>query len=226
MAKKATLAQVGAFWTMIHTLFLGLFTEKNDDLLSKIDGSKIQDAIDIPGKNNFLFEFIKWINNGCKLNYLLINAFVLGDIFKHRAEEGNRRLYFDSSYNTACIQPYLKKLIPIRNDFGKISEYNLPKNMKDSEIQKATGNPGCMSFDDYCCLKYLLIFQPESAKQIFGFELSKSKWYVLHVILPNGEKVAVCVYWDDDEWDFGSCAFGVHTWLVHRAFLFFSTAKK
>ncbi len=209
---------------MISNLFVTMLTEKSKKI-SEIDGQKIQDAIDMPDKENFLSEFIKWINNGCKLTYQLVNGFVFGDVFKHRAETGDKRLYFGDNYRELCVIPNLKKFIAIR-ELGRPNEYRLPKSMKDSEIQTATDNPGNMDFETYCCLKYLLIFQPELAEQFLGgYKLNKKEWYVMHVELPDGRVVAVGLGWGGGEWYFYAFSLGGLTWCKGDLFLSFATKK-
>ncbi len=222
--KPTTLGQIGQLLMMISNLFVTMLTEKSKKI-SEIDGDKIQSAIDISDKENFLSEFIKWINNECKLTYQLVNGFVFGNVFKHRAETGDKRLYFGDNYRDWCVIPNLKKFISIR-ELGKPNEYRLPKNMKDSEIQTVTGNPGNMDFEAYSILKYILIFQPELAEQFLGgYKLSKKEWYVMHVELPDGRLVSVDLGWVGDAWGFDAFSLGGHTWFEGYLFLSFATRK-
>lgn len=223
--KPTTLGQIGQLLMMISNLFVTMLTEKSKKI-SEIDGDKIQNAIDMPDKENFLSEFIKWINNGCKLTVQLVNGFVFGDVFKHRAETGDKRLYFGDNYRNWCVLPWFKKFIAIR-ELGRPNEYRLPKSMKDNEIQAATGNPGNIDFETYSILKYILIFQPELAEQFLGgYKLNKKEWYVMHVELPDGRVVAVYLRWDDDEWRFLASSLGAYTWGEGDLFLSFAAAKK
>jgi len=194
-----------------------------EDAISKINGVPIQKAIDELGSGVTQTEFIKWINNGCRLNKILANAFTVGDIFHHRAEEGDRRLWL-SENTQSYLKPYLKKVIPIRTDFGKLSEYCLPNNMNDSSIQKNAGNPGLVEFETFLCVMYLLIFVPELGKQVLGYTLRKDKWYLFHVMI-DGKKVAFAVYWLGVVWRFDTNGFGSgRVWSEGTLFLSFATA--
>ena len=178
----------------------GLLTTK-DDAIPTIDGTLIQKAIDECGSGTTQAEFIKWINNGCRLTTILANAFTVGEFLRHQAEKGDHRLWL--SYNTQnwLIKPNLKKVVPIRTDLRKLSANRLPNNMNDSSIQENAGNPGCMTEEEFFCVMYLSIFQPGLAKQVLGFTLQKDRWYIFHVMV-GGKKVAFGVYWRDVQWRF------------------------
>jgi len=68
MATKANKEQVATFLGALVTLLLGKHSEK----ISKIDGEKIQQAIDTDDKAGLLDRIIKFINNGC--NFVLVIA--------------------------------------------------------------------------------------------------------------------------------------------------------
>jgi hypothetical protein len=215
MEKAATSGQFRSFVG-------GLLTTK-DDTVAMMDGALIQKAIDKCGSGMTQAELVKWINNGCRLTTVLANAFTVGDIFRHRAEKGDRRLYLSDNTQNWAIIPNLKKVIPIRTDLGKLSEYTLPHSMNDSSIQTNAGNPGFMELEVFLCVMYLLIFQPNLAEQVLGYTLRKDKWYLFHVMV-DGKKVAFCVYWVDDEWYFDARGFdyGVD-WGAGLLFLSFDT---
>jgi len=205
-----------------RTLVGGLLTTK-DDAIPTINGELIQKAIDECGSGTTQAELIKWINNGCRLEQILANEFTVGDIFRHRAEEGDRRLWL-SENTQSHLNPYLKKVIPIHANLGKLSEYCLPNNMNDSSIQSSVGNPGLMEFEKFLCVMYLLIFASELAKQALGYTLKKDKWYLFHVMV-NGEKIVFSVDWDDNEWYFDARDFdNGRGWLEGFRFLFFANA--
>jgi len=200
----------------------GLLTTK-DDAVTIIDGTLIQNGIDECGSGITQSEFIKWINNGCRLNVVLANAFVVGDVFRHQAETGDRRLWLSDNTQNWLIKPNLKKVIPIRTDLRKLSEYCLPKSMNDTLIQEVTENPGFMSEEDFLCVMYLLIFQPKLAKQVLGFNLQKNKWYIFHTMI-NGKKVAFNGRWFGGEWVFSADDFDVgYDWRGGGVFLFPAT---
>lgn len=216
MEKAATSGQ-------FRTFVGGLLTTK-DDAIPMINGTLIQKAIDECGNGMTQTELIKWINNGCRLQTVLANAFTVGDIFRHRAEKGNLRLWLSENTQNWAIKPNLKKVIPIRTDFGKLSEYALLNSMKDSLIQTNTGNPGCMELEVFLCVMYLLIFQPELAKQVLGYTLRKDKWYIFHVMV-NGKKIAFYVGWGADGWNFNARDFDFGGgWSAGSLFLCFAIA--
>ena len=198
----------------------------NSKKLSEIDGDKIQEAIDAEDKETFFDNLIKFINNGCRFNYILANVFMVGDIFRQRATKGDTRMDISGNTEDWIIKPNLKRMVQVRNDLGNLSEYVLPENMDDTRIQEGAGNPGCMDLDTFFCVSYLLIFQPQLAKQVLGYELKKDKWYLFHVLV-NGKKVAVGLYWDGDEWRWHAGDFDDgRDWSAGDVLLFFATAKK
>jgi len=189
--------------------FIGkLLVKVKDEKVTEIDKIKIQEAIDSLSSEEatVLDKFISFINNGCQPTTVLVNSFIVGDIFCHRAEKGDHRLYLSDNTQNWLIKPNLKKVISIRTDLGKLSEYFLPKNMNDSSIQSNTGNPGLMELETFFCVMYLLIFQPELGKRALRFSLQKDKWYIFHVMV-NGKKVAFSVRWDVGEWFFSAGGF-------------------
>lgn len=199
----------------------GLLTTK-DDTVTLMDGALIQKAIDECGNGTTQTELMKWINNGCRLTTVLANAFTVGEVFRHRAEKGYRRLWLSDNTQNWVILPNLKKVIPIRTDLGKLSEYQLPNNMNDSSIQTNSGNPGLMELEVFLCVMYLLIFQPQLAEQVLGYKLRKDKWYLFHVMV-NVSLVAFNVHWNGVEWHFGAYAFDRgDAWLAGRSFLSFA----
>lgn len=195
-----------------------------EDIINQIDGTFIQNAIDECGSGKTQSEFVKWINNGCRPNTILTNSFIVRDIFRHRAEKGDRRLYLGDNFQNWVVKPNLEKVIPISTDIGKLSEYCLPSNMNDSSIQTNTGNPDLMELEVFLCVIYLLIFQPELAKQVLGYSLQKNKWYLFHVMV-NGKKVAFNVFWNDDEWDLDACKFDTYDWWNQDCVFLFPATK-
>lgn len=203
-----------------------LLVKGSDEKVALIDKQKIQNAINLLSSNseNAFQGFVDLINNDFKLQTILTNAFTVGDIFRHRAEQGDCRLFLSDNTQAWLVKPNLKKVIPIRTDPRKLTKYCLPKNMNDSSIQQNAGNPGCMTEEEFFLVMYLLIFQPELGKQALGFALAKDKYYIFHVTL-NGRKVAFFVDWHDDEWFFDALEFGtVLDWNEGRVFVSFAAA--
>lgn len=202
--------------------FVGGLLTTTEDAIPMIDSDAIQKAIDECGSGTTQAELIKWINNGCRLQQLLVNAFTVGDIFRHRAEKGDRRLWLSDNTKNWLIKPNLKKVIPIHTDLGKIVENRLPNNMNDTSIQKLAGHPGFMDEETFLLVMYLLIFQPELGKQVLGYALQKDKVYIFHIMV-DGKQVAFSVGWDGDEWGFGADGFDDgFVWI--GGFLFLSFA--
>ena len=205
-----------------RTLVGGLLTT-NDETINIIDGELAQKAIDEMGNGPTRAEFIKWINNGCRLTTVLPNAFTVGDVFRHIAEKGDRRLYLSDSTQNWLIKPFVKKVIPIPATSRKISEHRLPQSMNDSAIQILAGTPGLLEAEEFLLIMYVLIFQPALAKELLGYELKKDKYYICHVMV-NGKKVAFCVSWDGGAWYFRDYDFDRNTWSEGCLFLSFATA--
>ncbi len=214
--KKA--ATSGQFRTFVG----GLLTTK-DEAIPEIDGGLIQKAIDECGNGTTQAELLKWINNGCRLTTVLANAFTVGDVFRHRAEKGDRRLYLSDNTQNWLIKPNLKKVIPIGTNPRKLSEYQLPQSMNDTSIQEKAGNPGCMDEETFLCVVYLLIFQPELASQVLGYSLRKDKVYIFHVMIGD-KKVAFGVGWCGGGWSLFASDFGNGDgWSEGGLFLSFAT---
>ena len=206
--------------------FVGkLLVKGSDEKVATIDKTKIQRAINsLSNEEKVMENLIMFINNDCQLHTVLANAFTVGDIFRHRAEKGDRRLWLSDDVLNWLIKPNLKKVIPIRAELlRKLSEYRLSENMNDSSIQTNAGNPGCMTEEEFLCVMYLLIFQPELGKEVLGYALRKDRWYLFHVLV-NGKKVAFGVDWYDDEWGFNAYSFGSGgDWGEGPLFLSFAT---
>lgn len=214
MAKAATSGQARSYNAMSVSCI-------DEETLQGIDGAKFQSIIDNP--DEFRAKFTAWINNGCNLQMVLVNAFTVGDVFRHRAEEGDRRLWLSSNTQNWLIKPNLKKVVPIPTKICKIGGYELTKDMDDSSIQEEAGSPGFMSEEEFFCVMYLLIFQPELAKQALGFTLKKDKYYIFHVVVGD-KKVTFVVYWDDVEWGFEAANFDNHyDWRKGFLFVSFTT---
>ncbi len=211
-------ASSGQFRNLIGNLNMSPETNIN-----QIKGEYIQKAIDGCGSGITQSEFVKWINNGCCLNTVLVNAFTVGDVFRHRAEDGDRRLYLGDNFQNWIIKSNLKKIIPIRTDISKISEYKLSKNMNDTTIQEKAGNPGSMDLETFLCVLYLLIFQPALAKELLGYSLEKNKYYLFHVEI-DGKRVACSLDWDG-EWYLNAYKFDNDNWWDEVCVFLFPATK-
>jgi hypothetical protein len=194
--------------------------------ISRIDGVLIQKAINQLGNGTTQSEFINWINNGCRLNIVSVNEFTVGDIFCHRAEAGDHRLWFNDDIQNWLIKPNLKKIITINSNLKKLLEYRLSQNMNDSSIQENTNDPGFMTEEEFFLIFYLLIFQSDLAKQVLGYSLQKGKWYIFHGMV-NGKETTFYANWDDDGLSLDAYEFGINDWWSQGdVFLFLSTKAR
>lgn len=204
-----------------------LLVKGSDERVATIDKTKIQNAVNLLSKSEdetVIENFIKFINNDCQMEMLLANAFIVGDIFRHRAEKGDRRLWLGDNTQNWLIKPNLKKVIPVLTDLGKLIENRLPNSMNDTSIQTLAGNPGLMNEETFLCVMYLLIFQPELGKQVLGYALQKDKVYLFHVMV-DGKQVVFAVSWSEDEWDVSARAFDYgYDWSEGSLFLSFAIA--
>ena len=204
-----------------------LLVKGSDERVATIDKTKIQNAVNLLSKSEdetVIENFIKFINNDCQMEMLLANAFIVGDIFRHRAEKGDRRLWLGDNTQNWLIKPNLKKVIPVLTDLGKLIENRLPNSMNDTSIQTLAGNPGLMNEETFLCVMYLLIFQPELGKQVLGYALQKDKVYLFHVMV-DGKQVAFGVDWYEDEWRVLANDFGYgNDWGEGNLFLSFAIA--
>jgi hypothetical protein len=204
-----------------------LLVKGSDERVATIDKTKIQNAVNLLSKSEdetVIENFIKFINNDCQMEMLLANAFIVGDIFRHRAEKGDRRLWLGDNTQNWLIKPNLKKVIPVLTDLGKLIENRLPNSMNDTSIQTLAGNPGLMNEETFLCVMYLLIFQPELGKQVLGYALQKDKVYLFHVMV-DGKQVVFAVRWDEGEWNVPALVFDDGLgWIEGLLFLSFAIA--
>ena len=190
-----------------------------------MDSAMLQQAIRNFDKGILQVELIKWINNGCQLETVVANAFTVGQVFRQRATKGDTRMDISGNTNEWLIKPNINRVIRIDTTPHPLVEYVLPQNMNDSKIQEEARNPGMMTEDEFLLLMYLCIFAPTLAKQVFGFNLRKDKYYVCHVLV-GGKKKAFGVGWDGGEWYFNADGFGRNgAWSRVDVFLYFAAAK-
>lgn len=76
-----------------------------ENVISQVDSALIQKGIDECGSGATQAEFVKWINNGCRLNTVLANSFVVGDVFRHQTEKGDTRLWLSENTQNWVIKP-------------------------------------------------------------------------------------------------------------------------
>ncbi len=122
-----------------------------------------------------------------------LESFIVGDVFRHRDETCVPQ-YHGSNAKDWIFTPNAKVKIAIKQKLPKLSEYILPKDMNDSDIQSnAKSTP--MDEETFLLVLYLLIIKPELGKKILGYELRKDRWYLFHVKLSSGKVVAVNAFW-------------------------------
>jgi hypothetical protein len=131
---------------------------------------------------------------GIKMNIEKIKdskTFRIGAVFGHRVS-GLVPQYHGKSFKD-FLKPSKNKIITIPLSMSKLVDYVLPKNMNDTEIQNATKSTP-MDEDIFWAVLYLLIIEPELGKQLLGYELTESYFYIFHVIMVNGNVRTVRVH--------------------------------
>ncbi|MEI6022382.1 MAG: hypothetical protein WCQ32_00885 [bacterium] len=211
MEKTATSGQ-------FRTLVGGLLTT-NDEAINTIDGELIQKAINEMGNGSTRAEFIKWINNGCRLTPVLTNTFTVGDVFNNKVSKEGTSLFFSDNFKEWIINPFYKKNITIPSfSCKKVFEYLIPENINGSEVDERNFTPASMEIEDFLLILYLFIFQPILGKELFGYELEKEQHYMFHVLL-NGKKITCFLSKYGGGYNFNARIFNFSTWYTGRLFL-------
>jgi hypothetical protein len=168
----------------------------SDELIEKIDHEKMKQAVNqCFGGCETKAEFVKWINNDCRLTALSNDQFIVGQIFSGNNYEIDEWIFMDKNTRSILVEPNEGKIITISKFMGGHNEYVLPEAMNDSTIQDRTGSPGYMNEEHFLSCMYVSIFQPYAAKRKLGFSLRKSldNWYTFHVF--GNEIVSYRVRW-------------------------------
>ncbi len=202
-----------------------LLVKTNDEKVSLIDKTKIQNVIDsLSSGDDVVDSLIKFINDGKLLPEIdSMESFIVGQVFQH----GNKDLvpqWFGDNFKSWLWTSAQEKTISI-NVFGNniLKEYILPKNMNDTAIKNASKSSS-MTENQFWVMLYLLIINPKLGKRILKYELRKDKVYICHVKLSSGVSVAVDLYWFDDEWRLYAYDFDYgNDWYGGCVFLFPAT---
>jgi hypothetical protein len=205
---------------------IGKFLVKgSDEKVALINKKKIQTAINsLSSEDNTVIDnFIHFINNSCRLNVVMGDNFIVGDVFRHRGGEGYIHMYLGDNAQNGLFKPAKDRIIAINPIIGKLCEYVLPENMNDTVIQKnAKSSP--MSEDQFLLILYLLLIKPDLGKKILNYVLDKNKIYIFHVKLNSGTVVAVDVRWRGGEWYVRADDFDYDfPWGAGRVFLSLAT---
>lgn len=151
-----------------------------------------------------------------------LETFRIGDVFGHRVS-GLVPQYQGDNFKNWLFVPSQNKTITVPTTLSKLTDYVLPKNMTDTEIQNMTKSIP-MDEDTFWTVLYLLIIKPELGKELLGYELDKSKYYIFHVTMADGTVRAVYVRWSGDEWDCYAYAFDYGSaWYQGCVFVRFAT---
>ena len=208
--------------------FIGkLLVKGSDENIAKIDKTKIQNAlIALTSADSVAFNnVIAFINNDMRLNVITDQHFIVGDVFRHRGGEGYTPMYIWEGAQNLLFTPNKERVIAINKTIGKLRDYPLTENMNDSKIQKkAKSTP--MSEDEYFLAMFLLIVKPELGKEVLGYTLDTSKYYLFHVKLSSGKVVALGLGWYGAVWGVVDFAFDTNgNWNQGNMLLYFATAK-
>lgn len=152
-----------------------------------------------------------------------MSSFRIGDVFGHRNSSMVPQ-YHGDNFKSWFWAPNQNRTITIPSNMPKLVDYTLPKNMNDTGIQNATKSTP-MDEDTFWVVLYLLIIKPELGKELLGYELTKSNYYIFHVKMSDGTVRAVNVGWDDVEWYCYASSFDRgYDWRQGLVFVRFATA--
>lgn len=149
-------------------------------------------------------------------------SFRIGDVFGHRVYGLVPQRHGDNFTNLFFV-PSKNKTITIPFSMSKLTDYVLPRNMTDTEIQNTIKSTP-MDEDMFWAVLYLLIIKPELGKELLGYELTKLSYYIFHVKMTDGTVRVVIVGWRGDEWHFIANAFSnSKRWDTGDVFVRFAT---
>ena len=188
MAKAATSGQARAFNAMI-------ISRLDEEVLKQIDGGKFQqDAIDKP--ENFIPNFIEFINNGCRMQ-VIGNHEVNTDAIPSLPFDG-ATIEFHKKGGIIKLNPsaIVLHLSENQKDGKVIQGYELHKELKKMPVLSA------------CVLDYLLV-NPHLIPEEW-----KGKYiYFWGTIFrdPNGDLYVRCLFWRGGKWQ-SDCNWLGHVW--------------
>ena len=204
--------------------FVGkLLVSGNDEKISKIDKTKIQNAIDSFSRGGAVMDcFIDFINNGCQVvdktvkralkNLTLlckiivpkVEAFVVGDKFKQRAKkEIGIQMYIWDNFREWILNPMKTKILSSDGEI-MLEKFNLNKSMHDSQIKDELGNPKTIHVTLFLPLLFHLLKQQPNGEAKEDGLVNNGYANIFHVELEDGRVVAVGVRWIDVEWGLGA----------------------
>lgn len=207
MEKAATSGQVRALNSMISS-------NLTEEIFEKIDGGKLQEAIDNPKR--FMKSLINLINNGseiivskvmkflvfmCVVKIQPVKKFRVGDFFKHR--QGPIQMYLGDNFKSWILDKSKDLELSLENE-TELSKFKLIKNAWDTEIHTDFDKKPIIPVKIFLPLfKSLIENQPNGEAKEDGLDNS-GNFNIFNVDLteinPSLGVVAVYVYWDGVEW--------------------------
>ncbi len=216
MAKAATSGQARAFNAMTVSRI-------DEEALKQIDGEKLQKIIDKP--EEFIPNFIAWINNGCKISNqntvqtlknlaficeILIrdfSEFVVWDRFQPRAEDKvSISLRFGGNFINWILNPMKMKKVSLVNGL-KLKKFSLLKSMNDTEIQNELQNPKPIDVEIFLPLIWAMMLSQKNGEVKENGLLNNGYANIFHVKLDDNRVVAVSVFWHTSGWRLGADGF-------------------
>lgn len=207
MGKAATSGQVRALNSMISS-------NLTEEVFEKIDGEKLQEAIDNPKR--FMKSLINLINNGseiimskvmkflafiCVVKISPVKKFRVGDFFKHR--EGKIQMYLGDNFKNWILEKSKDLELSLEEE-TLLNKFLLKKNAWDSEIHTDFDKKPIIPVKIFLpLLKSLIENQPNGEAKEDGLDNSgySNIFNVdLTEINPELGVVAVDVYWCGGEW--------------------------
>lgn len=228
MAKAATSGQARAFNAMTVSRI-------DEETLKQIDSEKFQKAIDKP--EEFISNFIAWINNGCGITQQVVARilknltfvceiiignvaeFVVGEKFQYRAKDKvGIQLWISDNFMNWLIKPIKNKKVSL-TEGKKLEKLSLVKPMHDTEIQIELQNLNLIAVEIFLPLLWNMLSLQKNGEEKEDGLLTNGYANIFHVKLEDKSVVAVDVHWSDDEWDLDAMGFGyAFRWGNGRAF--------
>lgn len=140
----------------------------------------------------------------CKIIVPKMEAFVVGDKFKHGTKkEVGIQMYIWDNFREWILNPMKSRILSSIDEIT-LEKFNLNKSMHDSQIKDELGNPKPIHITVFFpLLLHLLKQQPNGEAKENGL-LNNGYANIFHVELEDGRVVAVNVRWFGGEWDLGA----------------------
>lgn len=232
MEKAATSGQVRALNSMISS-------NLTEEIFEKIDGEKIQEAIDNP--KGFIKNLIAFINNGSKLvvnramNFLSficsvkiapVEKFTVGNFFKHR--QGSIQMYLGDNFKSWILEKSRELELSLENE-TELSKFKLIKEAWDCEIHTDFEKKPIIPIKIFLpLLKALIEAQPKGEEKQDGLDNSGNS-NIFNVDLTEINLslgvVAVDVFWYGGGWNLLAYALDYsYRWIADHHFFSLATS--